>query len=302
MEGGCESLSRAYDSLKNSKNNILKASRFIFAFALSVSLVYNAQSQFIVKGLVIDASSMKVIPYVNIGIIELQKGTVSNGEGVFELSYSNITDSVTFSSISYFQKRTSVQSILTQKNIILQPQTYDLDEIVVSANGYGKSKIFGNKQDNKGQSIGFGSGELGSEIGAQIDIKKETWIESAHFIVNFIGPDSMKFRLNLYSMDGNTIGENLIKENIIISKKQERGTFSIDLSENDIVVNSDVLLSLEWVDRGEAETNNGMMFRAKKVRKRNANTYLKYTSLSPFRKVEAIKYELGFYLIGREIK
>lgn len=259
-------------------------------------------SQSRVDGLIINSETKKIIPYVNIGIIKLRKGTVSNSEGMFSLAYSSLSDSITFSVIGYQLKRISVSDMLEMKRVQLEPKIYDMQEIVVKSNTYNNAKVFGNKQSKKGQSFGFGSGELGSEIGARIKVRKEILIESAHFTVNFTGSDSMKYRINLYEMDGNSIGDNLIKENLIISGKQERGTISIDLSELNITTKTDVLLSLEWIEHGKTDTNNGMMFRAKKVRKKNANSYLKYTSFSEYRKVEEVSNELGFYLMGREIK
>lgn len=260
-------------------------------------------SQSKVDGLIINSETKKVIPYVNIGIIKLRKGTVSNSEGRFSLAYSSLSDSITFSAIGYHLKRVSVNYMLELKRVQLKPQIYNMQEIVVKSDSYSNPKVFGNKQSKKGNSFGFGSGELGSEIGAKIRIKKRASIESAHFTVNFTGvSDSMRYRVNLYKMDGEVVGENLIKENIIVSGKQKKGTFSVDLSELNIIVEGELMLALEWIENLSVLDNAGMMFRSKQVRSKNANAYLRYTSLSKMRKVSAVSNQLGFYLMGREIK
>ncbi len=268
-----------------------------YFFAINIAAAQN------VKGLVTDSSTGEPVPYVNIGIIELQLGTVSNGSGLFSLKYKSPSDTVVFSAIGYYLKKLAISDIQNSSRIFMEPKTYDMEEIVVRSDTYSELKVFGNKQEKKGQSFGFGSGELGSEIGAKIKLKRSTLIKSANFSVNFVGEsDSMKYRVNLYSMNDGEPRENLIKENIIVSGKQERGTFSVDLSELEIIARGEVILALEWVENPEDLDNSGMMFRAKKVRKKNANAYLRYTSFSRLRKVAVVNNELAFYLEGKEIK
>lgn len=277
--------------------------KYILLFILTVFSSNSIFAQQKVEGMVIDANTKEVIPFVNIGIIKSQKGTVSNSEGMFSLTYDSVSNTVVFSAIGYHFIKLSVSDIMDSPTVLMQPQIYDLEEVVVRSDAYSESKVFGNKQKSKGNSFGYGSAELGSEIAAKIKLKKETYIESAHFTVNFIGEsDSMKYRVNLYEKDGEELGQNLIRENVIVSVKQERGTFSVDLKDLEIYAQGEVLLSLEWVENPEDLDNAGMMFRAKQVRGKNANAYLRYTSLSPMRKVTAVNNQLGFYLMGREVR
>lgn len=279
---------------------LMRYTLLIFLFLLGSNFSFAQQKA---EGVVLNSETQEVVPYVNIGIIELQQGTVSNSKGEFSLTYRSDSDSVVFSVIGYYPKKVSVSTILDKAEIFLKPRIYDMGEIVVRSDGYSSSKVFGNKQKSKGNSFGYGSGELGSEIGARINLKKETFIESAHFTVNFTGKsDSMKYRVNLYKMEGEELGENLIRENVIVEGRQERGTFSVDLSGLDIYAKGSVLLALEWVENPEDLDNAGMMFRAKLVRAKNANAYLRYTSLTQMEKVTAVNNQLGFYLIGKELK
>ncbi len=259
-----------------------------------------AYSQTTVKGTILDAETSLPIPYVNIGITQLRKGTVSDSNGKFILGYNSKSDSVTFSAIGYFTRKMIVQDIFNSREISLVPKVYQVEDIVVYATTLGDEKILGNKIKEKEQSISFGNANLGTEIGVKVEAKHKTRIESAHFIINFVGAEDLLYRVNIYKMDGDKVGENLLPENVIIQGKQMKGTLSVDLSKYVMVIEGEVLLSLEYIE-GSLDSNTGIAFRAKKVGKRKADTFMKYTSLSEYRKVEFVNYQLGFYLVGREV-
>ena len=259
-----------------------------------------AYSQTTVKGTILDAETSLPIPYVNIGITQLRKGTVSDSNGKFTLGYNSKSDSVTISAIGYFTRKMTVQDIFKSREISLVPKVYQVEDIVVYAKTLGDEKILGNKIKKKEQSISFGNANLGTEIGVKVEVKRKTRIESAHFIINFVGAEDLLYRVNIYKMDGDKVGENLLPENVIIQGKQMKGTLSVDLSKYEMVIEGEVLLSLEYIE-GSLDSNMGIAFRSKKVPRRKADTFMKYTSLSEYRKFEFVNYQLGFYLVGREV-
>ncbi|MFV1884439.1 MAG: carboxypeptidase-like regulatory domain-containing protein [Balneola sp.] len=276
--------------------------KYFFSFLLFLLFLNPLKAQSFIEAKVLNSITSEPIPYVNIGIIELRKGTVSSFEGDFKLAYNSASDSVTFSSIGYKARRISINDLIKIPNVYMEPQIIVGEEIRVEAESLGKLKVFGYKLKNKGGSIGYGSTELGTEMGALIKFENRTLIESAHFAVNFTGSDSMRYRLNLYKVENGEVGENYLKENVLILGAQEKGTFSIDLDEYDVVVEGEVMLSLEYIEAINEEEKSGMMFRGKQVRgKRKANLYMKHTSLSPYEKVDMIYYQIGFYIMGREL-
>ncbi len=276
--------------------------KYFFSFFLLFLFISPLKAQSFIEAKVLNSKTSEPIPYVNIGIIELRKGTVSSYEGYFKLTYNSASDSVTFSSIGYKTKRISINDLETIPNVYMEPKIIVGEEIRVEAESLGELKIFGHKLKNKGGSIGYGSTELGTEVGALIKFKRPTSIESAHFTVNFTGSDSMRYRLNIYKVENGEIGENYLKENVLILGGQKKGTFSIDLDKYDVVVEGKVMLSLEYIEAINEEGKSGMMFRGKQVRRpRNANLYMKHTSLSPYEKVDIVKYQIGFYMMGREL-
>lgn len=276
--------------------------KYFFSFFLLFLSINSLKAQSLVESTVIDSETGEPIPYVNIGIVELRKGTVSTYEGIFKLSYYSETDEVTFSSIAYKTKRILISDLRSLSQVELEPQIIIGEEIRVEAKSLGKLKVFGHKLERKGGSIGYGSTQLGTEMGALIKFKNSTSIESAHFTVNFIGADSMRYRLNMYKVIDGEIGENYLKENVLILGPQEKGTFSIDLDDYDVVVEGEVMLSLEYIEAINEEGKSGMMFRGKQVRRKSkANLYMKHTSFSPYEKQDFIHYQIGFYVLGREL-
>ncbi|MEM6522840.1 MAG: carboxypeptidase-like regulatory domain-containing protein [Bacteroidota bacterium] len=249
----------------------------------------------------VDSETGLGIPFVNIGVPSLGVGTVSNSYGEYTLTLKNGGHTILFSSIG-FQKKELNSAELAKKTLVrLYPKIEVLEEVVINADHYGKEVILGYKLDNKGHSIGFGSRQLGTEIGAHVQVKAQAVLRSAHFTVNFTGADSLLFRVNLYDFSNGRIGEKLTPKNIIIRAPQQKGTFDVDLEPYEITVNNDVMLSLEWIQDDNGQGNEGLMFRSKKGGR--TNLYTKRTSFTEFKKLSdrvsmAPRLKIGFYLIA----
>jgi hypothetical protein len=272
---------------------------FILATGMKPGL---AQST--LDGTTLNEETGEPLPYVNIGIPSLGTGTVSDASGIYRLSYTSETDSVLFSAIGFESALRSVSDLLRNPDIRLTPALYEMEELVVTGTAAEASDIYGHRLRRRGDNIGFGSTQLGTEIGAQIEISRPVLLRSAHFQVYRAGADSLLFRVNLYSLDERLDGQNLIPENVILPAPSEPGILSVDLEPYDIVVEEDVLLSLEWVEAvnvPEDELQN-ISFRADRTG-RNPNMLLKSTSHAPFRSYsDLVPYRLGFYLTGSRFR
>ena len=279
---------------------MLRLHVFIILFLLGFCQLGTAQSQ--VEGFVFDADANEPIPFVNIGIIQQMRGTVSDKDGQFKLKFESDADSVLFSAIGYQSQKSSIGDLLKDPTVVLSETTYLLEEIVVNERALGSLKELGYNLRKRGHSIGFGSTQLGTEIGGLIEIDRETVIYSARFIFNRTGDEKLLFRVNLYEFENGKPTNNLIPENVLVSSPDEPGTLSVDLNEYSIVTDKDVLLTLEWVEAVSLDENEiqNVSFRSDRTR-RNANVYLKSTSHAPFMKIDQfIKYQLGFYITARQ--
>ncbi len=256
------------------------------------------------EGRVQDAATGKPVPYVNIGYLSRAVGTVSDEAGKFRLPADAASDTVLFSAIGYQTVSRSVQTLEKEGVVRLQTITYTMPVVEVLEEIPGKTQIFGHAIKKRKQSIQYGSAQLGSEMGAYIRLKKRTWIQSAHFVLNHAKGDSMHFRLNLYQMRDGQIGENLLRENVLIQRPQKPGLHSVDLRPYQVVVESDLLMSLEWIRNDGENGNEGISFRCRRAG--TENTYTRLTSQAPFQKVSemaqmAPALQLGFYLMGKEL-
>ena len=252
---------------------------------------------------VLDKDSNTPIAYANIGIPEKGTGTVTNDIGQFNLTVEQ-SDQVYVSHMGYTTLVIAGKELLSKKAIDLVPQAVDLNEIELVEKTIGKRVTLGHKLKNKGHSIGFGSSQLGTAIGARIKIKNKTHLNSAHFHINHIDGDSMHFRVQVYDFDSEENPIPLVTENILISDSQKKGLLSIDLNKYNLVVDDTVLLTLEWVRDDGISGNQGLSFRSKKGGKNNFFT--RRTSHAPFMSMKewvsvAPNIRLGFYLMGTEI-
>jgi len=161
-----------------------------------------------------------VLPYVNVVLLNSQKGTVTDDKGGFRLE------------------------------IVLEEDINQLNEVVVKAPKIWKTKVLGNKTKSKFIGHLFYSGCLGKEMGIKINIrKKPTYIDEFNFHIyhnRFVS--KAFFRLNMYAIDKGKPTENILKQNIIIPvEAKQTGVISADLRKYGIVVSEDILVALEWV-------------------------------------------------------
>lgn len=260
-------------------------------------------AQYVVSGIVQHSVEGSGIGYVNIGIPHLMRGTVSDSVGKFDLNYASPEDTVYLSAIGFQKKKVQVADLISDSMVSLEPDIYELGEISVIEKGLEKSRELGFNIKKRRQSIGFGSTQLGTEIGALIEIDRETMIHSAHFIFNRVGSDSLLFRVNLYEMGTNEPLRNLLPENVLFMAPDTVGIKSVDLTDYALITDNDVLITLEWVDAvsvGDGKLQD-ISFRADRVR-RNPNAWFRTTSHTPFKEMkEFVSYRLGFYLVGQQI-
>ncbi|MCK0159449.1 carboxypeptidase-like regulatory domain-containing protein [Allomuricauda sp. F6463D] len=211
-------------------------------------------SQETYNGSIVDKNSKEVLPYVNIGVVGKNIGTVSNNNGDFQIELNEKYDNDTLK-ISIIGYKSLIFKVSNFKNIILKNPTLQLEEeitelqeVVVSSRKL-KEKILGNKTTSKKISGGFSSNHLGNEIGIKIKIKKSpTYIKDFNVFIIKNEYDSIKFRLNFYDLKDGLPNKSLLKDNIIIVSQIKEGKLTVDLSDYDIVVYEDFFVSLEWIE------------------------------------------------------
>jgi hypothetical protein len=212
------------------------------------------------EGVVMDSASNTPLPYVNIGIVGKDVGTVSDSSGHFKIfldSKYNL-DTLRVSLVGYAKKSFVVGDFKKSNqqvpvSIELKAQAILLSEVVVlSANSL--PIILGNKPKSKMVNAGFVYNKLGHEIGSVFRNKNNPLtIDSVR--LNFVkcSYDRVYLRLNVYTMDGDEI-ENIFPKPYYISLTRDQilKNPTFDLSDYALMVKGDFLVSVELIkDLGE---------------------------------------------------
>ncbi|MBL6668818.1 MAG: carboxypeptidase-like regulatory domain-containing protein [Flavobacteriaceae bacterium] len=213
------------------------------------------QSQTSLVGQVIDNITQEPLPYVNIGLVNENIGTVSDEQGYFQLDleareYNRST--LRFSMIGFETKNFNLQDFI-QKEILVIPlkeQATELKEVVVETKRTEfQTKTLGNKTTSKLIYVAFTSNKLGNEMGYIVRQRKRPMILknfTISIVENEYGP--IRFRLNFYSVENGLPTSTLLKNNIIIETDVISGIVTKDLSSYQIVIDEDFFVAIEWIE------------------------------------------------------
>ena len=250
---------------------------------------YEAAEKFILSGEILDKKTNAPIPYVNIGVLNKEQGTVSAQNGAFKLDLNKnfSDDTIRISAIGYKSRNFPVRDLLRQKGNVqvkLEDEISELEEIIVTARSL-KSKILGNKTKSKFLGTGFYYDQLGAEMGLKINVKRNpTYLDTFNFHISYnrLSANSL-FRLNIYSVVKGKPFENILRQNIIVPiKAKQTGLVSVDLKEYDIVLKEDVIVTLEWIaTEGDVKKGEGIFFSLSLL---TAGTYVRYSSQGKLKK------------------
>ncbi len=232
----------------------MKKSLITLILCLSILLVH-AQSSF--HGFVVDADTGNPLAYVSIGVVATSVGTVSNEKGEFSLVFNKTikgADSVKFSMVGYKDVAYKVSDFGKQFSqgkvwVSMKSKEIALVEVVIKPRK-NKEKFLGNKTQSKMLGGGFGTKDVGSEIGVIIPVKnEEAYLENLNFFISHNSYDSLTFRVKLYKLKGGMPDESILNANVIIKIGKVTGNITVDLTKYNIVVSDDFLACIEWLDR-----------------------------------------------------
>lgn len=234
-------------------------------FSKPALIIDSDKNEKIIRGFIRDKKSNAPLPYVNIGIVNKDKGTTTNVEGKFELKIgpSHMQDTLRISIVGYEPKIIYLNELMrnhnTTLNIRLKEKTNELKEVVLVEKKL-TTKILGNKTQSKFFGGKFGSNDLGSELAIRIKIKKApTYLDAFDFNISYNTADTATFRINIYDVKNGIPDKSMLEKNIILHVGKQTGKIKVDLSPYNIVVYNDFFVGLEWVD---GNTNSGIVFSA----------------------------------------
>lgn len=218
--------------------------------AFFITLASQAQT---ISGTILDAKTQEPVPYVNIGVLHKGVGTVADDKGAYRLPVGSASanDTVRVSSLGFRPRLLRVQELRQQPNVALSPEAVALGEVKVKAKGlFKRTTILGFDKTGGGGTLTMSSDELGTEIGSVITIKrKPTRIVNANFNVAYNHSRPLTFRVNIYRLlpNGKPSEEKLLRRDVIVSYAGGNGTISVDLTPDQLVLDEDFMLALEWI-------------------------------------------------------
>jgi hypothetical protein len=239
-------------------------------------------------GKVIDAQTKQPIAYVNLGIPNKNTGTVSQLDGSFQIAASK-NDTIEVSMIGYESRK--YVPFKDERNgsvagIEMKPRAKALQEVVITAKTL-PLRTLGNTTTSHFFNIGLPLKFLGSELGIVIRPgKRPALLKSFNFNVSENHLDSAIFRLNIYSLKNRQPLDNILSDNILLHVGNKSGPYHIDLSKYKIILNEDVLISLEWIDGGKSGNERGVLFLSAALF--NSDTWHRTTSLGKWTKAKGL--------------
>jgi hypothetical protein len=212
-----------------------------------------------ITGVVTD-SLKNPIQYVNVGVLNKPLGTLtnSNGEFVLNIDSSMNLDTLKISCLGYKSKEMKIEGLINTKSkiqISLENYMEKLDEVVITSS---KLKMYSEGKDKTktSASVIFANSNhtnrnLGSEIGRKFSLgtKKPSVLTHFKFFIRENNFDAVKFRINIYSINNNRPDKKLFGSNIIVDVNNKgKDWVNVDLSEYDIKVQEDIIVTIEWLE------------------------------------------------------
>ncbi len=231
--------------------------RFVLVLTLPLTLVLTgkAQNRYTLEAQTVDASTGEPLPYVSLGIKGKPFGTVSDAEGNFRLTLSDSldNDSIRVALLGYapitasygeFRRRTAASGA----RVGLKPAPVAMKEVTIKPKKF-KQRVIGNSTNSTFIQANFKINELGNQIGLRVRLRRQSLIEQVTFRVAQCTYDSLFYRVNVYQINGDEVGANLLPEPVYVwvRKGQIKDRIVADLRKYDLFARGDVLLALEMV-------------------------------------------------------
>jgi hypothetical protein len=243
-----------HTSLPNMMHAPFFSTNFYLTLALAACAVSPVAAQNIrLQGRVLDAATEEPVPYAGIGVPGTTYGTVSTPEGHYELLLPETgADSVRIYGLGYGVRVMSVDSMHQHPILYLQSTPQRLPEVTVRPKKTNRIEM-GSDRENTNLKVNFvvhkqPNQNLGSEVGRQFKLKNPALLEKCSFLLKYNNFDTVRFRVNVYTIQHGKPAQNITPENIIIELTGKKmGWIDVDLLPYDIECEDKIAISIEWV-------------------------------------------------------
>jgi len=230
-------------------------------FAFLAPMLLSAQDVLVIKGKVINEVESTNLGYVNIGIVGTSLGTISAINGAFELYLNeaiNEEQVVRFSYLGYEAKDYTIASLrlLNGAAIKLKKTGITLKTVEVRPDLL-TAKVIGHQKTKTSRMTNFSISKkpnqnLGAAIGRRFNINKESQLAEFKFYVGANNFDTIRFRVNIYTIKNGRPNQLLNQADIITTLiDHKKGWATVDLSDYPLFIKDDIIVAVEWIEHSK---------------------------------------------------
>jgi hypothetical protein len=224
--------------------------KFIFQFLfLTATIFLQAQTNKII-GKVVDEKTSEPIPYATLEYYEGQKGLVCDERGFFVLDTTKFNKQGKFivNALGFEKKNVPISNLLVpyQPVIKLTPKSFELNTAEVVADKKMNVLKMGNYFKRTASSF---VADPGFQVAVKIVPKQEMFLLNVNYYISKRNNSRTPFRIRIYEVgDDGLPGEDLLKENLIVSFEKKKGWFKIDLMDKNILIpENGIFVAMEWL-------------------------------------------------------
>ncbi|HQQ98825.1 MAG TPA: carboxypeptidase-like regulatory domain-containing protein [Cyclobacteriaceae bacterium] len=215
---------------------------------------FATNAQVLVRGRVLDAETGEAVPFVNIGLFELNVGTLSDEDGSFELTVpaGHSQDSILFSSIGYKRTRMQVTAFQasTEISVPLTPMRILLKDVTVKSRRYKHLRL--GWMGGKDGVIPLDTIQGGGAVAVLLESPSTTnFVDKLQVRLMYNSKDTLKFRLHFFAYDSlrDAPGVELLRQEVMLIEHKRFGWLRFNLVNRDIRIDAKrFFVGFEWIE------------------------------------------------------
>lgn len=255
-----------------------------------------------ITGRITDSRTHAALPYVNIGVLGKDLGTVADEQGRYTLAFQQALAAATvrISSLGYAPRNLTLAELAAQPNVALTPEAVPLAEVEVRGKAqFRRTHTLGNPTQSGSSDCRFSAANLGWQVGTVIRLRhRPALLVDANFVIKYNTPAHATFRVNLYRLNANGLPTEtkLLAHDLIVTRPLVMGPMTIDLRTENLVLDEDFLLAVELLDRSGIGSPEEPYAFSSSLGYLNNGVYWRSTSQATWTKGSSIALLAGVHL------
>ena len=258
-----------------------------------------------INGFVRMSNSNEPIPFVHIGVLGKNLGTISRPDGSYEinLAESSAQDSLVFSSIGFKKASFAISDLTESFDVSLVEDIKILKEVLVTGKKQRtKTEKFGRIKPSKrtrGQNglLDFG---FGGEQGIRISTSQTYHLEEVSFHMRFNTVDSVLFRVNIYDIGEDGLPRNsLLNQNQFVKSKKGQKWIRKRLEDERLMIDQDIIVTYEVVQIWFNEKSNNAIYLTFGEGFTEGGLYLRRSSMDKWITEEPAAFPITLFVSGK---